>query len=64
MTVKITERWASIYFGIKSDTLPGAIRLFSADLRTALHPVGCETAKWPSFFPTTEKPETLKADAA
>jgi hypothetical protein len=64
MTVTITERWASILIGIEADTASDAARLFSANLRTALHAAGCGTPDWPTFRATTQtKPAPVTAAA-
>lgn len=39
--------------GIVADTEDDAVRLFLANVRTALHAVGCGTPDWPMFkFPS------------
>lgn len=52
LTVVITERWTSVLMGITADTFDDAVRLFSANVRTALHATGCGTPDWPIFKPT------------
>lgn len=64
LTVGIRDRWISFLIGIDADTLDDAIRLFLANLRTALHAAGCGTADWPAFRPTTERPEVRRAELA
>lgn len=63
MTVSLTKRWAGFLIGIKADSLNDAMRLFSTNLRCALHAAGGITANWPTFKPTTETPEVRKAEA-
>src|SRR5260370_15908723 len=46
ITATIADREMSISMRIEADTLPDAIRIFSANVRTALHVVGCRTAGW------------------
>ncbi|SNT51837.1 hypothetical protein SAMN05443665_103834 [Actinomadura meyerae] len=62
ITVKITERWAGILMGITADTEADAVRLFSANVRAALHAAGCGTPDWPIFRPTNPVPEVQPAD--
>jgi hypothetical protein len=62
-TVVITERWMSVLMGIVADTEADAHRLFSANLRCALHAAGCATPGWPTFEPTAQ-PDVRKADFA
>jgi hypothetical protein len=64
MTVVITGRWVSVPIGVEADTIGDAIRLFSVNLRTALHAAGCGTPGWPTFKPTTDNPVVRKADFA
>lgn len=63
-TVRIDERWMSVLVGIEADSMSDAQRLFSANLRAALHAAGCGTADWPLFRPTSEKPEVRQAQFA
>jgi hypothetical protein len=64
LTVGIVDRWVSFLIGIKADSHSDAVRLFSANLRTALHAAGCGTQGWPTFKPTTETPDVRKAELA
>lgn len=64
MTTIITERSASVLMGITADTFADAVRLFSANVRTALHAAGCGTPDWPVFKPTTQTPRVREADFA
>lgn len=50
---------------VEADTLPDAFRIFSANVRTALHVAGCQTAGWPVFKPEGEGlPPARKVDLA
>ena len=62
ITVKITDRWASVFMGITADTEADAVRLFLANVRAALHAAGCGTPDWPMYRPTTPKPQVQSAD--
>lgn len=64
LTVRITERWASVLMGVEADSQADAMRLFSANVRTALHAAGCGTPDWPVFKPTTQAPPVREADFA
>lgn len=64
LTVVLTERWVSVLMGIEADTFDDAIRLFSANVRAALHAAGCGTPDWPVFKPTTQAPPVREADFA
>lgn len=46
ITVTIADREMSISMRVEADTLPDALRIFSANARTALHVAGCRTAGW------------------
>jgi len=63
-TVVITDRRMCVVMGIVADTLDDARRLFSANLRTALHAAGCVTRDWPVYEPTVKAPEVREADFA
>ncbi|OLT36753.1 hypothetical protein BJF79_30755 [Actinomadura sp. CNU-125] len=63
-TVRITDRWMSVFMGVEATSQQDAQRLFSANLRTALHAAGCITADWPLFKPTDSDPEVRKAEFA
>lgn len=62
LTVCVTERTASILMGIEASSDLDAVRLFSANLRAALHAAGCRTADWPVFKPTTQTPPVREAE--
>jgi hypothetical protein len=64
LTVGIRDRWVEFLIGIEADTLNDAIRLFQANLRTALHAAGCGTPDRPAFKPTTQTPEVHKAEVS
>lgn len=61
LTVRITERWASVLMGVEAHSQVDAMRLFSANIRTALHAAGCGTPDWPVFKPTTQAPAVRPA---
>jgi len=42
----IADREMSVSMRVDADTLPDALRIFSANVRTALHVAGCGTAGW------------------
>jgi hypothetical protein len=46
-TTVISRRQMAITMLVDADTLPDALRIFSANVRTALHVAGCQTAGWP-----------------
>jgi hypothetical protein len=64
ITVRVTDRWVSVLMGIVADTKDDAVRLFLANVRTALHAAGCGTPDWPVFEPTTQVPAVRNADFA
>lgn len=49
ITASITERTLSIHMGVEADSRRDALRLFAANVRTALHAAGCGTPGWPEF---------------
>jgi len=51
ITAALAAREMSISMRVEADTLADAIRIFSANVRTALHMVGCHTGGWPVFKP-------------
>jgi hypothetical protein len=51
ITAAIASRQMSISMRVEADTRPDAVRIFSANVRTALHMVGCHTSGWPVFKP-------------
>lgn len=65
ITANITERHMAVMMGVEADTLRDAIRLFSANVRTALHVAGCSTPDWPDFRPAAGKlPNAREVDFA
>lgn len=46
ITATIADREMSVSMRVEADTFPDAIRIFSANVRTALHVAGCHTAGW------------------
>ncbi len=63
ITVTITRREISITMRVEADTYADALRIFSANVRTALHVAGCRTANWPMFRPEgNELPPARKVD--
>lgn len=51
ITAALARRQMSISMGIEADTQADAVRIFSANVRTALHMIGCYTGGWPVFRP-------------
>lgn len=51
VTATLTSRQMSISMAVEADTQADAVRIFSANVRTALHMVGCYTGEWPVFMP-------------
>lgn len=65
ITATIASRQMSISMGTEADTLPDALRIFSANVRTSLHMVGCHTGGWPTFEPEGEQlPPARRVDLA
>lgn len=64
VTARISERWMSVLMGVRADSEDDAFRLFSANLRAALHAAGCGTAGWPVFKPRTRRPQVRRAQFA
>lgn len=64
VTARIADRCASVLMGVRADSEDDAFRLFSANLRAALHATGCGTAGWLTFRPTTRAPKVRKAEFA
>lgn len=63
ITATISRRELSITMRIEADTYADARRIFSANVRTALHTVGCRTPNWPTFRPEGEElPPVRKVD--
>lgn len=54
MTGSLATRTASIMMGVEADSWQDAARLFSANVRAALHAAECATPGWPTFKPTEE----------
>ncbi len=46
ITATIADREMSISMRVEADTFADARRIFSANVRTALHAAGCRTAGW------------------
>jgi hypothetical protein len=53
ITAALATRDMSISMRVDADTLADAVRIFSANVRTALHMVGCHTGGWPVFKPAS-----------
>lgn len=65
ISARLADRSLSILIGIEADSFKDALRLFSANVRTALHAAECHTPDWPTFRPVTEKlPPAHKVDFA
>ncbi len=67
ITATIARREMAIMMCIEADTFPDAMRIFSANVRTALHVAGCGTAGWgpPVFRPEgKELPPARRVDLA
>jgi hypothetical protein len=63
ITTVISRREIAITMRVDADTLPDALRIFSANVRTALHVAGCATRGWPVFRPEGEGlPPARKVD--
>lgn len=63
-SARLTDRSMSIVMGVEADSFRDALRLFSANVRTALHAAECHTPGWPSFKPATDRLQAHKADFA
>jgi hypothetical protein len=64
ITAGIAERALSVQMGIDADSRRDALRLFSANARTALHAAGCGTPSWPTVpdeLPTPREPDYVDA---
>lgn len=46
ITATIADREMSVSMAVEADTFADARRIFSANVRTALHVAGCQTAGW------------------
>lgn len=51
ITAALARRQMSISMRVEADTHADALRIFSANVRTALHMAGCNTGGWPTFQP-------------
>lgn len=63
VTVRITDRYLEVSMGIEADSCRDASRLFSANVRTALHAAECFTPDWPTYRPADDelpKPSVLE----
>lgn len=54
VTATLATREVTIAMRVEADTLADARRIFSADVRTALHAAGCGAPGWPTFRPEGE----------
>lgn len=61
MSASITNREVRVLMGVDADTRSDAIRIYAANIRTALHAAGCGTAGWPELPKTTELRELESA---
>jgi hypothetical protein len=55
ITVLIAAREMALNMCVEADSLKDAIRIFSANVRTALHVAGCHTGGWPVFKPESDQ---------
>lgn len=62
ITVTISRREMAITMRVEADTFRDALRIFSANVRTALHVAGCHTGNWPVFRPEGGLPPARKVD--
>jgi len=62
LTATLTERSATVLMGVEADSHNDAVRLFLANVRTALHAAGCGTPNRPGFKPTTQRPTVREAE--
>lgn len=51
LAARFSERVADFATTLRADDFESAVGIFLADLRTALHAAGCNTAGWPRFEP-------------
>lgn len=49
ITATLAKREMSINMLVEADSEADALRIFSANVRTALHVAGCGTPNWPTF---------------
>jgi hypothetical protein len=54
VTARLATRELAITMRVEADTLADARRIFSANVRTALHAAGSGTPGWPTFRPEGE----------
>ncbi len=65
ITATISRREMAITMWVEADTWADAGRIFSANVRTALHVAGCGTPDWPVFRPQGEQlPPSRRLDFA
>lgn len=64
ITASLTNLALSVYMRVEADSERDAMRLFTANVRTALHAAGCWTANWPMFRPPDELPTPRQVDLA
>jgi hypothetical protein len=64
ITASLTNLALSVYMSVEADSERDAMRLFTANVRTALHAAGCWTANWPTFRPQDELPAPRQVDLA
>jgi hypothetical protein len=62
ITATLTTREMTITMGVEADTLADALRIFSANVRTALHVSGCQTAAFELESP--QLPPARRVDLA
>jgi len=63
ITASLVERKMSIMMGVEASTHADAVRLFMANVRTALHAAECNTANWPHYKTVTDDiPPIRRAD--
>ncbi|ADH69260.1 MULTISPECIES: hypothetical protein [Nocardiopsis] len=60
----LANRTLSVTMGVEAGTLEDASRLFSANVRAALHAAECGTPTWPHFVPKDRAPQVRHRDAA
>lgn len=54
MTGSMATKRVNIMMGVEADSSQDAARIFSANVRSALHAAECATPGWPTFKPTQE----------
>ncbi|WP_028647446.1 hypothetical protein [Nocardiopsis sp. CNT312] len=60
----LAKRTVSVTMGVDAGSLEDAMRLFSANVRAALHAAECDTSTWPRFVPTEKSPNVTHLDSA